>query len=155
MTAARHLHKPREDELCEKLGAHGLKATRQRELIYEVLLARRDHPTADELFARAKGVLPSISLATVYNCLETLMQCDLVKPVNFEREPTRFCPNLRQHAHFHDSRTGRVFDVDLDEKTLATLRKALPAGLDACSIDVTFRGTAVASRKRKPANSAR
>jgi len=128
--------------LNEKLGANGLRATRQRELIYDVLLGERDHPTADEVFARAKKDMPSISLATVYNCLETLVQCDLVKPVNFEREPTRYCPNLKQHAHFHDMSTGQVFDVDLDDRTVNGLRKILPSGLEATSIDITFRGSA-------------
>ena len=72
--------------LTEKLGASGLRATRQRELIYGILHASTDHPTADEVFARAKREIPSISLATVYSCLETLARCDLVKPVNFERD---------------------------------------------------------------------
>ena len=130
------------DGLATKLGEHGLRATRQRELIYGVLLGERDHPTADEVFARAKSEMPSISLATVYNCLETLVLCDLVKPVNFEREPTRYCPNLKQHAHFHDTNTGQVFDVDLDGGTVDLLRKILPPGLKAKSIDVTFRGSA-------------
>lgn len=128
--------------LSEKLGQSGLRATRQRELIYGILLERRDHPTAEEVFARAKRDMPSISLATVYNCLETLVQCNLVKPVNFEREPTRYCPNQREHAHFHDEATGHVVDVDLDARTLARLRAVLPEGFEATSVHVTFRGRA-------------
>lgn len=132
--------------LTETLGEHGLRATRQREIVYDVLLNERDHPTADEVFVRAKKEMPTISLATVYNCLETLVQCDLAKPVNFEREPTRYCPNLRPHAHFHDVKTGQVFDVTLDEDTIGKLKNILPAGLDASSIDITFRGTSKKSR---------
>ena len=134
--------------LCQKLGQSGLRATRQRELIYDVLLARRDHPTADEVFVRAKAEMPSISLATVYNCLETLVLCNLVRQVNFEREPTRYCPNLNDHAHFHDVNSGRVYDIELDQKTVERLRTILPEGFDAKSIDITFRGRA-AGRSRK------
>lgn len=76
--------------LSEKLEQSGLRATRQRELIFGVLQEQRDHPTADEVFVRAKAEMPSISLATVYNCLETLAQCNLVKQVNFDRGPTRY-----------------------------------------------------------------
>ena len=143
--------------LTEKLGQSGLRATRQRELIYGILLQQRDHPTADEVFARAKQEMPSISLATVYNCLETLVGCHLVKQVNFERQPTRFCPNLHEHAHFHDEQTGRVYDIDLDERTLAKLRTALPEGFEPHAVDITFRGVAAPARKRatRPATAAR
>ena len=132
--------------LNEKLGASGLRATRKRELIYGILLESTDHPTADEVYARAKSDIPSISLATVYNCLVTLARCDLVKPVNFERDPTRYCPNLKEHAHFHDIESGRVYDVDLDPGTVARLHEILPAGFEAASIDITFRGAAKARR---------
>ncbi len=138
--------------LNEKLGASGLRATRQRELIYGILRQSTDHPTADEVFARAKREMPSISLATVYNCLETLARCDLVKPVNFERESTRYCPNLKEHAHFHDVDSGRVYDVDLDAATVARLRRILPDGFEATSVDITFRGAArQAAKGRKSA----
>ncbi len=136
--------------LNEKLEQSGLRATRQRELIFGVLQEQRDHPTADEVFVRAKAEMPSISLATVYNCLETLAQCNLVKQVNFDRGPTRYCPNLAEHAHFHDVRTGKVFDVELDHRAVEKLRAALPAGFEASSIDITFRG-----RTTEPAKSTR
>jgi Fur family peroxide stress response transcriptional regulator len=57
--------------------------------------------------------LPTISLATVYNCLEALVQCNLIRQVNFDRGPTRYCPNLHPHAHFHDEVTGSTYDIDL------------------------------------------
>ena len=95
--------------LNQRLADSGLRATPQRELIYNVLIKKRDHPTADEVFVRVKAEMPTISLATVYNCLETLVECDLVRAVNFERGPTRYCPNLRPHAHFHDeAKIGRA-----------------------------------------------
>jgi Fur family peroxide stress response transcriptional regulator len=99
--------------LNQRLSDSGLRATPQRELIYEVLLKKRDHPTAEEVFSRVKAEMPTISLATVYNCLETLVQCNLVRAVNFERGPTHYCPNLQPHAHFHDERSGATHDIDL------------------------------------------
>ena len=126
--------------LSQRLADSGLRSTPQREVVYSVLLTKRDHPTADEVYARVKAELPTISLATVYNCLETLVQCDLVRAVNFERGPTRYCPNLRPHAHFHDENTGRTHDVDLPPTVFETLNKLLPAGFDAKSVEITFRG---------------
>lgn len=151
------IHDEQQNALTEKLGQSGLRATRQRELIYGILLEQRDHPTADEVFARAKVEMPSISLATVYNCLETLVSCHLVKQVNFERQPTRFCPNLHEHAHFHDEQTGRIYDVDLDARVLTRLRDELPEGFEPRAVDITFRGVAATAQKKpsRPASAAR
>jgi Fur family peroxide stress response transcriptional regulator len=130
------------DTLSQRLANSGLRSTPQREVVYNVLLAKRDHPTADEVFARVKSELPTISLATVYNCLEALVQCDLVRAVNFERGPTRYCPNLRPHAHFHDEKTGETYDIDLPPEILAQVNSVLPGGYDAKSVEIIFRGRA-------------
>lgn len=117
-----------------------------------MLLHHRDHPTADEVYARARARMPSISLATVYNCLETLVGCGLVRAVNIEREPTRFCPNLSEHAHFVDRRTGTVYDIDLPPHTLRVLRELLPDGFEAEEVEISFRG-GVAPDNHHPAGS--
>jgi Fur family transcriptional regulator, peroxide stress response regulator len=128
--------------LFQKLADSGLRATPQREIVYQVLLDQRDHPTADEVFSRVKALMPTISLATVYNCLDTLVGCHLVKQVNFERGPSRYCPNLTEHAHFHDEVTGRIVDVDLPAELLAQLRALLPTGYQADAIELNIRGRA-------------
>jgi Fur family peroxide stress response transcriptional regulator len=128
--------------LSQRLANSGLRATPQREVVYSILLKKRDHPTADEVYVRVKSELPTISLATVYNCLETLVQCDLVRAVNFERGPTRYCPNLRPHAHFHDEQSGRTHDIDLPPSLLEELNQLLPQGFDAKSVEIIFRGKA-------------
>jgi Fur family transcriptional regulator, peroxide stress response regulator len=130
------------DGLAQKLADSGLRATPQRELVYSSLLKRRDHPTAEEVFARVKTEMPTISLATVYNCLETLVQCHLIRQVNHERGPSRYCPNLRPHAHFHDEQTGAIHDVDLPLELLEQLKNRLPANFSASVVDITFLGKA-------------
>lgn len=126
--------------LAQKLADSGLRATPQRELVYSSLLTQRDHPTAEEVFARVKAEMPTISLATVYNCLETLVQCHLIRQVNHERGPTRYCPNLRPHAHFHDEQTGAIHDIDLPPLLLDQLKNLLPENYDASVIQITFQG---------------
>lgn len=126
--------------LNEALERSGLRSTRQREHVFEILLDQRDHPTADEVHARTRETMPSISLATVYNCLETLVQCGLVRAVHNEREPTRYCANLHEHAHFHDRRTGEIFDVDLPPEVVAMLKRLIPNGYDADDVELNFHG---------------
>ena len=126
--------------LDNALQSNGLRSTRQREVVYGVILGERDHPTADEIYSRAKQAMPSISLATVYNCLETLVECGLVRQVNFERESTRFCPNLSEHAHFYCRETGRVYDIPLSHATVKELSHALPNEFEMETFELTFRG---------------
>jgi Fur family transcriptional regulator, peroxide stress response regulator len=128
--------------LAQRLSDSGLRSTPQREVVYSVLLRRRDHPTAEDVFARARPEMPNLSLATVYNCLETLVQCNLVRAVNFERGPTRYCPNLQPHAHFHDEQSGATHDIDLPASLLDQVKSVLPAQFDATSVEIIFRGKA-------------
>ena|SRR5947209_5582782 len=130
------------DHLSQQLSRSGLRSTPQRELVYNVLLAKRDHPTADEVHARVRAQLPTISLATVYNCLEVLVQCSVVRAVNFERGPTRYCPNLEPHAHFIDESSGAAHDVHLPPELLDQVMSVLPGGYQAGSVEIIFRGTA-------------
>jgi Fur family peroxide stress response transcriptional regulator len=126
----------------QRLAESGLRSTPQRELIYNVLLQKRDHPTADEVFARAKADMPTLSLATVYNCLDTLVERDLVRTVNFERGPTRYCPNLAPHAHFHDEKSGATHDIDLPPEVIERVKAILPPSFKADAVEISFRGTA-------------
>ena len=134
------------EALAQRLSDSGLRSTPQREVIYSVLLNKRDHPTAEEVFARAKPEIPMISLATVYNCLETLVQCNLVRAVNFERGPTRYCPNLHPHAHFYDEQSGSTDDIDLPPGLIDQVSAILPPGFQAKSVEIIFRGSARPSK---------
>jgi Fur family peroxide stress response transcriptional regulator len=118
----------------------GLRMTKQRQEIYRLLIAHRDHPTANEVFMRAKDQLPNISLATVYNCLEALVEHGIIRQVNFERESSRYCPNLREHGHFHDSQTGIIHDVDFKPGFKLEDILNLPAGILIDDIEITLRG---------------
>ncbi|MDB4385133.1 transcriptional repressor [Opitutaceae bacterium] len=127
--------------LAKVLNEHGVRPTSQRETVYESLLQKRDHPTADEVFARVREKAPTISLATVYNCLDVLVQNKLVRAVNFERAPTQYCANLAPHAHFHDE-AGRTLDIEMPAGVIDQLRDLLPSDFDVKHIEVNFHGRA-------------
>lgn len=131
--------KNREADASEKLATCGLRSTPQRRHIYNVLMKHRDHPTAEEVFMRAKGGLHEISMATVYNCLDALVKSGLVRQVNLDRTATRYCPNMSEHCHFHCNDCGRVFDVNLTRAPSVPEAK-LPPGFRPEKIDVSMRG---------------
>jgi Fe2+ or Zn2+ uptake regulation protein len=128
----------RPDDFSERLSTLGFRFTPQRRRVYEVLLQKRDHPTADEVFVRAKRQMPEISHATVYNCLDALVECGLVRQVQLDRGATRFCPNMREHCHFYCDQCETVFDVDLPAQ--APDGVALPKGFRARRFEIAIRG---------------
>jgi len=118
----------------------GLRMTRQRQEVYRLLMEEPNHPTANDVFMKVKDRLPNISLATVYNCLEALVQHDIVRQVNFERGPSRYCSNLKEHGHFHDSVTGAIHDVHFKTGVNLADFLDLPPGAIVEEIEITVRG---------------
>lgn len=126
----------------------GFRWTRQRREVYGLLIKERDHPTAAELFLRAKAHIPGISLGTVYHCLEALTQAGLIKKVNIERNPSRYCPNLSEHAHLIDERSGTVVDIELRPGIDLHGIFRLPAGARISRADICLKGSLPAGRPR-------
>ncbi|MFV0416280.1 MAG: Fur family transcriptional regulator [Chthoniobacterales bacterium] len=127
----------------------GFRFTPQRRVVFDSLLTKRDHPTATEVFMRVKEKMPAISLATVYNCLETLYECGLIRQVHVDREPTRYCPNVKEHAHFVCEECGRIFDIELaEDKSLGSLT-LLPQGFTLHLEELNLRGCCAACDQAK------
>jgi len=122
--------------LNDCLANRGFRFTPQREHVYSVLMGKRDHPTAEEIFMRAKATLPQISIATVYNCLTALVKCGLVKQVMLDTGAARFCPNMKEHCHFYCDGCDEVFDIDLSSEAAVSL----PKGFQAEYYDIAIHG---------------
>ena len=128
-----------DERLNERLAKTGLRFTAQRRHVYGVLLQRKDHPSADEVFLRAKQKMPDISLATVYNCLDTLVHCNLVRQVVHERGATRFCSNMREHHHFYCDECGGTYDIDADVSA-GEPQIEMPSGFSLRHFEIVFQG---------------
>lgn len=125
------------DTLNERLAHSGFRFTPHRQHVYDVLLQHRDHPTAEEVFIRAKKAVPDISMATVYNCLDALVKSGVVRLVTVDRGATRFCPNMEEHGHFVCDNCGGVYDIELPLRPGAVL---LPNGFKIKYYDLAIHG---------------
>ena len=133
----------------EKLG---FRMTRQRQVVYDVLLDEMDHPTASEVFLRVKEKMPSISLATVYNSLETLSHAGLLKQINMDRSPSRYCPNQKEHGHFFCEECGKVSDVFKRPNSRLGESWSLPRGTKVDQFEMNIKGlcpSCAKARKQK------
>lgn len=125
--------------LNERLATGGFRFTPQRRHVYDVLLLQRDHPTAEEVFIRAKKGMPEISMATVYNCLDALVKCGLVRLVVLDRGATRYCSNMEPHGHFYCDDCGGVYDFVLGAAS-APSEWLLPQGYKVNHCEIAIHG---------------
>jgi Fur family peroxide stress response transcriptional regulator len=132
----------------ESIAQDGLRLTRQRKHVYEVLLGRQDHPTAMEVFLRAKPEMETLSLATVYNVLETLADRGLVRKVHLDSGSTRYCANNSKHGHFTCTQCGGVMDVPLLPGAELEKLHQLPRGYTVMTQEVSLRGLCAGCRKK-------
>lgn len=136
-----------EKHLNERLAHSGFRFTPHRQHVYDVLLQHRDHPTAEEVFIRAKQAVPDISLATVYNCLDALVKSRLVRLVNLDRGATRFCPNMEEHGHFVCESCGSVFDIEIAPEN-AGAKVQVPSGFKVNHYEIAIHGECAACNAR-------
>lgn len=108
-------------EVQKRLKESGLKATPQRLAIYQVLLQRHDHPSAEQVHAAIQKQNPGISLGTVYKTMDTLVEAGLASKVNSADGVLRFDGKTHTHGHLHCTRTGKILDYEDEE--LETLLK--------------------------------
>ncbi len=113
--------------------------------MYEVLRRETDHPTAEQVHERARSLMPGISLATVYNCLDSFVAKGLVRQINFQRQSSRYCAvdDENPHfAHFHCRKSGAVYDIVLSDRVREMIEAELPKGLRAEKFEVNLAGVA-------------
>ena len=89
--------------------------TRQRTVILSVVSESKNHLTADEIFARAKKTLPTISYATVYNSLHYLKDKGLIREINFGNAASRYDGETDRHDHAFCESCGKLVDFQVAE----------------------------------------
>lgn len=118
----------------------GVRITRQRRAVLETILISHDHPTAALIYERTQSHMPGISLATVYNCLETLSETGIINHLNFDNGPSRFCPNLEPHVHLLDDSSNQVLDIQLKPGLRPEDVFELPPGTCVTRMDACLHG---------------
>jgi Fur family peroxide stress response transcriptional regulator len=122
------------------------RLTPHRQVVLEVLMASKDHPTAREVFERSVKHSPRLSFATVYNALNHLTGTGHLRALRFGDGAVRFDPMTVRHDHVFCRACGALFDaVGLSEPVLPA--GAAPAGFLVEEATVRFQGICAACRK--------
>jgi Fur family peroxide stress response transcriptional regulator len=120
-------HLVMKSEIAERLRSIGLKATPQRILIFQEILSREDHPTAEAIFSAVKRVHPTLSFNTVYHTLQALTEKELINVIRPVVDAARYDPITEVHGHFMCSKCKRIDDQLLEDPTLKQIDSEVKA----------------------------
>ena len=102
-------------EFIDKLRTSGLRPTKQRLKICEVLFNREKtfHFTINDLAKNISEQLnEKISLATVYNTVHAFKDKGYLKEISINSDKSYFDTNITNHHHFFDEDTNQLIDCD-------------------------------------------
>jgi len=134
----------------------GMPVTTQRHAVFEAILDRTDHPTAEQLFRAVRSELPQISRMTVHRILNTFVSLGLVAKTCHPGSAARFDPKLHQHHHLVCLDCGRIIDVEDPRLNHLPWPKVNPRQFQIEDYHVHFRGHCARccqkprARQRKP-----
>jgi len=137
------------DKLTEVCRQRGLPVTTQRRMVLEALVARSDHPTADQIYEAVRAGSPEISRRTVYRVLDTLAEWALIRRVHHPGAATRYDAKVQRHHHLVCLRCHAIVDWESAELDGLTLPKGKPLGFDVCDFSVQLMGLCPQCRKEK------
>lgn len=117
---------------------HGVLPTPQRLEIADVLLARPQHLSADQIIDRLRAAGSRVSKATVYNTLNLFGDRGIVKEVMVDPVRKFYDSTTHAHHHFYNVNTGELHDIPEDAIAFGRL-PALPDGTTEESVEVLIR----------------
>lgn len=122
------------------LAARGLRATKQRVALLKLLRRARNHPTASNLHRQLVRKQPNLSLKTVYDVLESLVDKGLAGCVTSGGAPYRYEANAEPHYHAQCRVCGSLEDVNPSADGHIRGRTRLPEGFEIEALQVTLLG---------------
>lgn len=128
----------RKSSFCATLRDQGLRPTRQRVQIAELLFAKGDrHLTAETLFAEAREQRYPPSLATIYNALRDFAAHGLVREIALYGAKTWYDTKVGPHFHFYLEERDQLFDIP--EEFIPLMNVPAPQGTEIVGVDVVIR----------------
>ena len=112
--------------------------SKQRELIYQNLKARCDHPTAESIYSDLKVDNPGLSLGTVYRNLNFLVATNKIRKLDVGQSTVHFDADLSAHHHFICNRCQQVFDIAYSENISNEVQKQTEHKIE--KVELVFSG---------------
>ncbi len=101
-----------EDQLISILRDSGYKVTPQRLAICNYVLSSKEHPTVEQIHSEILEKNPTISLNTIYQTMDMLIDLGLVQEMRFSGSSSRFDPNTSVHANIICQNCSKIRDFE-------------------------------------------
>ncbi|GMR17079.1 MAG: Fur family transcriptional regulator [Gammaproteobacteria bacterium] len=125
-------------EILAILRRHDVLPTPQRIEVAELLLARPQHLSADQILDQLRDQGSRISKATVYNALNLFSERGLVRELNVDPSRKFYDSTTHPHHHFYHVDSGEISDIP--EHQLGVMKlPPLPAGTVQESVEILIR----------------
>ncbi|MFK8032121.1 MAG: Fur family transcriptional regulator [Gammaproteobacteria bacterium] len=125
------------EDVVQLLGRNGITITPQRVDVAEVLFARPQHVSAEQIIDQLKTQGKSVSKATVYNTLNRFVTKGIAKIVNVNPERAFYDSVTSHHHHFYNSDTGEITDISPEHVVLEQLPE-VPEGTEMSGVEVVI-----------------
>ena len=126
----------------------GLPVTTQRRAVFEAILDRRDHPTAEQVYRAVRAGLPQISRMTVHRILGTFVSLGLLSKTCHPGSSARFDPKLHQHHHLVCLDCGHIIDLEDPRLNQLPWPDVGESGFQIQDYHVHFRGRCARCRQK-------
>ena len=129
------------DEFINKLRNSGLRPTKQRIKICEVLFNKETtfHFTINDLVKIIETEAnEKISLATVYNTIHAFEKKGYLKEIPIDSNQSYFDTNVTDHHHFYDISEKKLIDLDQVDVGPINIKKSIP-GKKIKSVEVLVK----------------
>jgi Fur family transcriptional regulator, peroxide stress response regulator len=136
----------------DMLRDHGLRLTRPRRIILDVVRATDAHPTAAFVYRRVRRRLPRVSLATVYRNLRMLAAEGFLAE-RADEAGMRFDGNTGPHDHFTCLTCGRIYDIPAPAQRGTRRRLPARAGFEVREHRTEYYGRCGACRRPRSGSS--
>ncbi|MEG1528558.1 MAG: transcriptional repressor [Clostridia bacterium] len=120
--------------------------SQQRDTILKVVNSSCDHPNAEVVLERAREIMPSINIATVYRNLAVLESAKKILRISIPNGD-RFDKTLTPHAHFRCQKCDKIFDIDLDDLNQCVIDTRRKYSCQIDKVDLVFSGLCVNCKK--------
>lgn len=111
--------------LLRHVAKSGLRMTRQRRLIAEVLLAQDGHVNIDELYVAVRERDPNVGYATIYRTLKLLTESGIAAGAHFGDGPVRFEAMAHRHHHDHLICTSCGSIIEFENEDIEALQEGV------------------------------
>ena len=137
-----------EEKLTRYLKQHGLRKTPERFAILARVLGLKGHFDAEKLHLTLDSSGYHVSLSTVYNALELLCECGLLRRHTFGRE-AQYEIEVGNHFHLICETCGKIKEVDDAELMRGIMGRRFSAFSPAyCSVSVYGKCNACIRKQR-------